>query len=141
MGCNEFYIVMCRTTEPLHVTIRIRYGNTIDILFVPGEFIWREARAFVLCLPSSVPPSLLIVHPKVPQWNDDTMTCFNVIFDDDSIGHILYLPAAFVAATHLESIRVDEEITLSGDNYTIAHTHLVVEEGLPQTAYVGLATR
>ena len=39
MGCNEFYIVMCPTTEPLHVTIRIRYGNTIDILFVPGEFI------------------------------------------------------------------------------------------------------
>ena len=39
MGCNEFYIVMCRTTEPLHVTIRIRYGNKIDILFVPGEFI------------------------------------------------------------------------------------------------------
>lgn len=82
--------------------------------------------------------SLLIVHPKVPQWNDDTMTCFNVIFDDDSIGHILYLPAAFVAATHLESIRVDEEITLSGDNYTIAHTHLVVEEGLLKLPMSGL---
>ena len=51
----------------------------------------------------------LIGQSKLPERDDVTITCFNVIFDNVALGRILYL--FFLLTTHLKDISVYFEIT------------------------------
>ena len=53
----------------------------------------------------------LISQSKLPEGDDVTITCFNVIFDNVALGRILYLLLFFLLTTHLKDISVYFEIT------------------------------
>ena len=46
----------------------------------------------------------LIIHTKVPERDDDSMSRLNIVFYDTSVFYILYLLFTFLLSTNLKGI-------------------------------------
>ena len=73
----------------------------------------------------------------MPEGNDVTIACFDVIFDNVALGRILYLLLLFLLAAHLVSLAVYFKIADTRTDDISLDTYLVLEKCLADVANVG----
>ena len=80
----------------------------------------------------------LIIHTKVPERDDDSMSRLNIVFYDTSVFYILYLLFAFLPSANLKGIVTNGKVGNPGGSNVLFFSHLIVEESFPYVSYVGI---
>lgn len=73
----------------------------------------------------------------MPERDDNAVASLDVVPDDPSIRHILYLFLPLLVPTYLECVFANGEVRDFGRSDIVLLSHLIVKEGLPYIADVG----
>ena len=83
----------------------------------------------------------LVIHSKMPKWNDVPIAVFNVIFHHKAIFDFgeLFFPLAF--SSDFEGFSINKKIRDFGREDFLVDLHLRQEKRLPKITYVGFVFR
>ena len=68
------------------------------------------------------------------------MAEFDVVSHYNAVGIIFQLPLSFLRSSYFKYVVIDAEISILRSDNVVIDTHLVVEESLTDTAYIGITT-